>query len=255
VKEAALASLVADQAESILAALLDGIRRAFGERDRLRTREILDFLLADDEYDWGIANNWKPINEAFLRERLRGVIAPAADGRPGSERWGSRNNKERGYSRARFEDAWARYLSPAAPDHPAHPVHPAPPLKTNGNSGPDEPKDTRPRFKRTRPRARTNGGGPHAETHLARCGSSHVAPKKSIRSKQGPGGPDGPDGLGSLEESVHPAAGPASGNGTGPGDSGPNRKDVAPADGKDAAGASPALPPADGDGLGPEELL
>jgi hypothetical protein len=179
VKEAALASLVADQAESILVALLDGIRRAFGERDRLRTREILDFLLADDEYDWGVANNGKPINEAFLRERLRNVIALAADGRPGSERWGSRTNKERGYSRARFDDAWARYLPSLkdTSDHPAHPVHPATTLKNNVNPGPDAPKDTRPPCKNTRPRARANGGGPDAESAGTGCEAAHVAKK------------------------------------------------------------------------------
>ena len=161
VRQAALASLAADQAESTLVHLLDGIRRAFGERDQMRTRELLDFLLADDEHDWATANRGKPINEAFLRERLRNVIAPAADGKPGSERWGSRNNKERGYSRSRFEDAWARYLSSSThQNHPAHPAHPAPPLKTNGNSGPDGPSTPGPR---KAPGPRGNGAGPDAE--------------------------------------------------------------------------------------------
>jgi hypothetical protein len=73
VGQAAFAALAADQAESVLVALLDGVRRAFGGRDRLRTRELLDTLLADDEFDWGTANRGKPINDAWLRERLRGV--------------------------------------------------------------------------------------------------------------------------------------------------------------------------------------
>ena len=76
----------------------------------MRTRELLDAL-----FDWSITNHGKPINQAFLRERLRNVISPAADGTPGSERWGSRNNRERDYGRVRFEDAWARYLSSPAP--------------------------------------------------------------------------------------------------------------------------------------------
>lgn len=129
-KEAALASLAADQQDSQLVALLEGIHRAFGEQERLRTKGLLDFLLADDEHDWGTANRGKGINEAWLRERLRDVISPAADGKPGSERWGSGNNKERGYSRSRFLDAWQRYLpSSSSQSHAAQPDHPAQPLK------------------------------------------------------------------------------------------------------------------------------
>ena len=202
IREAATETLAADQAESSLVALLNGIRRAFGERDRLRTRELLDLLLADDEFDWATANRGKAINDAFLRERLRNVISPAADGTPGSERWGSRNNKERGYSRVRFEDAWARYLpSPATPEHPAHPVHTAPPLKTNGNSGPHSPKQIRSISKSTRHRSPTNGGGPDDKSNGALCESRHAAPKKSTKSKPRPGGPDGPHGLEAQEVS------------------------------------------------------
>jgi putative DNA primase/helicase len=194
VEQAALSAVSADQQESELVALLDGIRRAFAERDRLRTRELLDILLADDEYDWGVANRGEPINDAWLRERLRNVIAPAADGKPGSERWGSRDNKERGYSRRRFEDAWARYLRPfeTTPNHPAHPAHPAPPLKNQENSGPDEPRHTRPPSNNTRSRVRRNGGGPDAKSAGAGCETPHPAPKKLTKTKAGPGGPDGP---------------------------------------------------------------
>jgi Protein of unknown function (DUF3631) len=115
VKEAALASLKLDQQESVLVALLDGIKRAFGEQERLATRAMLDFLLADDEHDWTTANSGRPINDAFLRERLRGVIAPAADGKPGSEQWRSGRVRERGYSSSRFLDAWQRYLPSKSP--------------------------------------------------------------------------------------------------------------------------------------------
>ena len=65
----------------------EGIRRALGEKDRISTRELINSLLADDEYDWAAANKGRPINEAWLRERLRNVITPDAKGKPGSERW------------------------------------------------------------------------------------------------------------------------------------------------------------------------
>jgi putative DNA primase/helicase len=207
--QAALSGVSADQQESELVALLDGIRRAFGERDRLRTRELLDCLLADDEHDWGVANRGKPVNDAWLRERLRGVIAPAADGKTGSERWGSGNNKERGYGRARFDDAWARYLplSKDTQDHPVHSAHPAPPLENNENSGPDAPRDTRPPRKSARPRVRTNGGGPDAKSGGAGCEGPHAAPKKAAKSKKGPGGLDEPGVSGSAGNAMPPADG------------------------------------------------
>jgi uncharacterized protein DUF3631/Toprim domain-containing protein len=209
VQQAALGSLMADTAESTLVHLLEGIRRAFGERTRLRTRELLDVLLASDEFDFTAANRGKPINDAWLRERLRDVITRAEDGKPGSERWGSGNNKERGYSRGRFEDAWARYLpsSPATPNHPVHPADPAPPLKTNGNSGPDEHTGTRPGPKTTRPPSGSNGAGPDAEERRATSTKTIRPIKKSIKSKAGPGVPDGPGNSRSLEEGPLPANG------------------------------------------------
>ena len=82
IKRAALSAISADQGEGQLVALLDGIRRAFGEKDRISTRELIDSLLADDEYDWAAANKGRPINEAWLRERLRDVITPDAKASP-----------------------------------------------------------------------------------------------------------------------------------------------------------------------------
>jgi hypothetical protein len=203
-REAAVASLAADEREGVLIALLDGLRRAFGDRDRLSTQAILEFLLADDEHDWAIANNGRAVNEAWLRERLRNVIAPTADGRPGSERWGGGNNKERGYSRHRFIDAWQRYLSLTAQNYPAHAVHPAPPLKTKGNSGPDGPEHIRPPQERAWSPVPGNGAGPDTESDGAGCKKGHVARKNPTKSTLGPDGPDGPDDSGSKRKDVRP---------------------------------------------------
>ena len=185
-KEAAFASLAADQQDSSSVALLEGIHRAFGEQERLRTASLLDFLLADDEHDWGTANRGKAINEAWLRERLRDVISPAADGKPGSERWGSGNNKERGYSRSRFLDAWQRYLpSSSSQNHAAQPDHPAQPLKTKEKSGADKASSVPGPQRSTR--LPGNGAGPHAKGRAASKNASD--PQKSQRNQSWAGCP------------------------------------------------------------------
>ncbi len=198
-KEAALASLAADQQDSQLVALLEGIHRAFGEQERLRTKGLLDFLLADDEHDWGTANRGKGINEAWLRERLRDVISPAADGKPGSERWGSGNNKERGYSRGRFLDAWQRYLpSSSFQNDAAQPDHPAQPLKTKEKSGADKASRTRPAKKHPVP---GNGAGPLAKGRAT--SSNRVRPaKKPTKTRLGPDAPGGPGDSGSNGKGI-----------------------------------------------------
>jgi putative DNA primase/helicase len=204
VRQAALAALAADQAESVLVHLLDGIRRALGERNRIRTRELLDCLLADDEHDWTVANRGKPINDAWLRERLRNVITPATDGKPGSERWGTGNNKERGYSRSRFVDAWQRYLSSSSPqNHPDQPDHPAQSSKTKGNSGSDGTSHTRTTEENPAP---GNGAGPDAEEQAA-CDRRTRSGKKPTESAPGPDGPGGPGDFGLNEKGMPPGNG------------------------------------------------
>jgi putative DNA primase/helicase len=144
-KRAALSAKSADQGEGQLVALLGGIRRALGEKDRISTRELIDSLLADDEYDWAAANKGRPINEAWLREHLRNVITPDAKGKPGSERWGPRTKEVRGYSRRRFGDAWARYLYPPldTQNHPADPATDDNSLRDKDKPSPDEGASTR----------------------------------------------------------------------------------------------------------------
>ena len=161
IRTAASSSLSADQEEGQLIALLGGIQRAFGEKDFLETQALIDSLLADDEYDWSTANNSRLINAAWLRWRLRGVLAPKADGTFGSDRRGS-GKKERGYFRHRFEDAWSRYTpSSSDPQNTRSTRSTADNYKeTNENNGPDTDQDTRSKSDDTRSTEDGNGAGP-----------------------------------------------------------------------------------------------
>jgi putative DNA primase/helicase len=158
IRTAASSSLSADQEEGQLIALLRGIRRALGEKDFLETQALIDSLIADDEHDWETANNHKPVNAAWLRWRLRGVLAPKEDGTFGSDRRGS-GKKERGYFRHRFEDAWSRYtpsiLDPQNTRSTRSTMHND--QETNENNGPDTDEDTRPKSD-TRSAEVGNGG-------------------------------------------------------------------------------------------------
>ena len=161
VRTAALSSLSADQEEGQLIALLRGIRRAFGEKDFLETHSLIDSLLVDDEHDWATANNHKPINAAWLRWRLRGVLAPKQDGTFGSDRRGS-GKKQRGYFRHRFEDAWARYTpSILDPQNTRSTRSRADNYEeTNESNGPDTDADTRSESEDARSIKDRKGAGP-----------------------------------------------------------------------------------------------
>jgi Protein of unknown function (DUF3631) len=84
--------------------LLEDIRTAFGGDDRLSTEQLLHRLIALPESSWGNLKG-KPLDDRGLALRLRKY-----DVRPKTIRIGT--TTPRGYERADFEDAWARYLSP-----------------------------------------------------------------------------------------------------------------------------------------------
>ena len=161
IRMAALSSLSADQEEGQLIALLRGIQRAFGEKDFLETHALIESLLVDDEHDWETANNHKPINAAWLRWRLRGVLAPKADGTFGSDRRRS-GKKERGYFRHRFEDAWARYTSSNLNPQNTRSTRSKADndRETKENTGPDTDEDTRSKSDDTRSTEVGKGAGP-----------------------------------------------------------------------------------------------
>ena len=82
--------------------LLADVRRVLGERDRIRTENLLGELIALDESPWGSLRG-QPIDSRFLAKTLAKydvspVVIRVEDG------------TARGYRRADFHDAWSRYL-------------------------------------------------------------------------------------------------------------------------------------------------
>jgi hypothetical protein len=174
---------------------------------------LIDSLLADDEYDWAAANKGRPINEAWLRERLRNVITPDAKGKPGSERWGQRTKEVRGYSRRRFEDAWARYLCflSDTQKHPADPATDDNSLNNKDKPSPDEGASTRRRdgeHLATDEHSATGREGassddatsPDAEGPGGGCDEMHTTTDNRTKSKSSTTSPDAPDDLGGIGE-------------------------------------------------------
>jgi Protein of unknown function (DUF3631) len=122
-RQAALAINGITRAVGDVVPLLTDIREAFGERERLATREeLVPIMLAlpEPSVDWNIAYRGGPINEYYLRDRLilRGVINPPAEER----RWEVKGTKFRGFLRRHFDDAFARYLPPGEDNLNTHTV-------------------------------------------------------------------------------------------------------------------------------------
>jgi hypothetical protein len=84
--------------------LLADLRTVFGDRDAMRTTDILDALLAMDEAPWADLKG-KPLDARKLATRLREYGIRRKRIRSGTDvTWG--------YDRADFDDAWTRYLPP-----------------------------------------------------------------------------------------------------------------------------------------------
>jgi hypothetical protein len=83
--------------------LLEDIRTAFQDDDKLATEEILRRLIALPESPWANLKG-KPLDERGLAARLRKYEV-----RPKTIRTGA--HTPRGYERVDFEDAWLRYVS------------------------------------------------------------------------------------------------------------------------------------------------
>jgi Protein of unknown function (DUF3631) len=115
---AAAVTLVTDsrtRQPSLGVLLLGDIRTVFREdgRDKLPTTDLLTALNNMDESPWATIRKGNPLNARSLANRLgRYGISPQYQ-RHGLDLF-------RGYSRAEFEDAWARYL-PDEDDHPGGP--------------------------------------------------------------------------------------------------------------------------------------
>ena len=84
--------------------LLTDIKAAFGERDSMRTKELLDALINMDESVWADMRG-KPLTDRGLAVKLRAYDIGSDDIRIGD--WHGK-----GYLREFFHDAWERYLPP-----------------------------------------------------------------------------------------------------------------------------------------------
>ena len=110
-----------EDGESLGVRLLRDVRAVFAEigADRLPTGELLDSLAGMDEAPWG------SLQGAALEARALVLFLKPYGIKPEKLREGE--STFRGYRRASFEDAWARYI-PATPEkaeHVEHPEHPA----------------------------------------------------------------------------------------------------------------------------------
>ena len=122
----------------------------------------------------------------------------------------------RGYSRRRFEDAWARYLSPPldSQNHPADPATDDNSLKDKDKPSPDEGASTRRRdgehLATDEHSATGNGEGvssdddtsPDAEGPVGGCDEMHTRTDNQIKSKSSTTSPDAPDDLGGIGEKI-----------------------------------------------------
>ena len=130
VETAMLAAFRAPKPLNDLQQLLTGIRNAFDRRagevaamapndaknaadtgERLRTETLVGYMLTDETGEWSTANKGRPINAAWLRDRLHDVVERANPrNNESTTRWYANNVRQRGYLRPQFEDAFARYL-------------------------------------------------------------------------------------------------------------------------------------------------
>ena len=123
-RRAAVALLTGDEreeSESLGVRLLRDIREIFGEKgaDRLPTGELLQALCEMEEAPWGSLRG-EPLEARGLARLLKPYGAKPEKLRDGESTF-------RGYRRASFEDAWARYVptTPGEAEQPEHVEHPA----------------------------------------------------------------------------------------------------------------------------------
>ena len=94
----------------------------------------------DPEEQWSTENRGKPINQYWLRDKLRGLIDP-----PGVQKWWWPENEprakqkcERGYLRSQFTRSWNVYLAEYIPeDREEEQPQPSATSASSGTSAPD----------------------------------------------------------------------------------------------------------------------
>ena len=85
--------------------MLADIRTAFGDRDEMKSADLVAALVADPERPWAEWARGKPLTQKQLAGLTQAIRHHLGDGAPRREPHG------KGYKRARFEEAWAAYCS------------------------------------------------------------------------------------------------------------------------------------------------
>jgi hypothetical protein len=109
----ALVALLRRGEGSLGVRLLTDIRTLLGDREAIRTKDLLNALTNMEESPWADIRG-KPLSDRSLAVRLRGYEISSKDVRVGE--WHGK-----GYAKEDFYDAWQRYLpvEPIAPQPPA----------------------------------------------------------------------------------------------------------------------------------------
>jgi Protein of unknown function (DUF3631) len=113
--------------------LLEAIRECFDQdgKAQLATIDLISRLNSRSDEPWATINRGQPLNAYYLRTMLAGIVKrQKSKAKIGGQMW-------RGYTRADFAEAWARYTPQDPPDHPPPSGHPPPRSKK-----PAKPRDT-----------------------------------------------------------------------------------------------------------------
>jgi len=157
--------------------LLDHIRQVFTRRkvERISTDRLLGDLVQHPEGPW--SERWGHQVHEYAGEVRGDLLGPARyiawrlepfevkpvkwrEGKTAEGKW----RHVRGYERAAFEDAWARYLPPPPPppaSEPPHPTHGVKPAGQRGNEAP-KPSAAQPSDAADGSEAKTAGQRPYA---------------------------------------------------------------------------------------------
>jgi hypothetical protein len=104
--------------------LLDAIWRVFAAEKtdprRMHTSDLVQKLMDLDDGRWRVANRGKPIDEYYLRSRLKGYVTPPDKGEEAKiplRKWRPKGSplKKWGYHELHFKDAFLRYLGKGLP--------------------------------------------------------------------------------------------------------------------------------------------
>jgi hypothetical protein len=116
--------------------LLADCRAAFGDAEALPTTHLVTRLRSDPEAPWS------DHGQDGITARRLGMLLSEYDIRSTNIRFGEPIGQVKGYYRADFTDAWARYCPPP-PGYPSQPSRPSPPsseaLRVNGWDGTTRP--------------------------------------------------------------------------------------------------------------------